>query len=143
MIEKKVSFRALLKVEPDDVELLLQSARERDGRFKQLNTLPEALRSLCVWPAEAPADVGYVLDAGTEVTPLAEAGTYQLTVNATVRNEAGVVTAAQIAFFETWGDEEWVPEDLAEALFEMLLASNPNPSPSNLGFTVVDWCRLN
>jgi hypothetical protein len=42
-----------------------------------------------------------------------------------------------------WGDEEWVPEDLAEALFEMLLAPNPNPSPSNLGFTVVDWCQLN
>src|SRR5260370_10895142 len=107
MTEKNVSFRVLLQVEPDDVDLLLKSARELDDSLKYINTVPEALRSLCVWPAEVPVDVGYVLKAGTEVTALPESGTYQLVVNATVRDEDCVIAAAKDAYYENWGDEEW------------------------------------
>lgn len=142
MTEKNVIFHVVLKVDEDDVDLLLQSARELDGRGKQIQTVPEALRSLCVWPARSPAEVGYELNAGTCVTALPEPGIYQLLVDVTVRDVVGVMSEAEEVYREHWGDDEWTPDDLIEALAEILLGSNPNPSPGDLGFTIVRWGPL-
>ena len=139
MIEEHVFFRVRLRVTPDSVALLLKSAQEQDDSLEQSLTVEDALRTLCVWPASAPVTVGYELLVGTEVTALPEANSYQLVVNARVSDKDGVIAAAKEAYAQSWGDASWVPESLEEALYEIVLASNPNPSPIDLGFEIVDW----
>jgi hypothetical protein len=73
---------------------------------------------------------------------LAEPDLYQVYVKTRVFDEDAFWAAAQDVYFETWGQEDWEPDNLEEALYELVLASNSNPSPSNLGFEIVDWRPL-
>ena len=142
MTEKNVSFKVQLRVLPEDIELLRKSARELDEDDvvgEEDCTVEQALWSLCITPATPPVEVGYQILTGTEVTRLAEPNMYQLVVNVGVFKEAGVFAEAERIYFECWGDDEWVADTLEEALYELLLASNPNPSPCDLGFEIVDW----
>ena len=52
-------------------------------------------------------------------------------------NDQGLMTAkARDAYAENWQDEKWYPESPEEALWELTLASNDNPCPSDFGFEI-------
>lgn len=139
MTDKHIAFCAKLRVQPDEHALLLESAQDLDS---EAETVEESLRVLCVYPEAAPVDSGYELVDGTEVTRLPESNLYQVYVKARIFDEIAFRAAAKDAYFENWGQEDWEPETLAEALYELVLASNPNTSPVDLGFEIVDWRPL-
>lgn len=60
-------------------------------------------------------------------------------VSAEFPNQPALIEDSKMCYFENWGDDSWGPENNAEALFELLLASNANPSPDLMGFEIVDW----
>ena len=99
----------------------------------------EALYYAAVCPDEAPLNTGFELLQGSRVTPTKSAGQYLLSVIARVYDEESVTRAAIEAYQSAWADITWEPTGLAEALYELLLASNKNPSPSDLGFEIVSW----
>lgn len=138
---KHIAFCAKIRVQPDDHALLLESARDINDEA-EVETVEEALRVLCVYPGAAPVDSGYELVEGTEVARRVEPTLYQVCVKARVFDKDAFVAAAQDAYYESWGQEDWEPDNLEEALYELVLASNPNPSPSDLGFEIVEWQPL-
>lgn len=58
-------------------------------------------------------------------------------VSAAVADMGRLVRAARDAYLEAWWDNSWVPSSPNEALFELALGSNANPSPAELGFEFV------
>lgn len=142
MAEIEVKFEVDLTVPAENVNLLCRQARALDPEgtadLEQLS-VEQALRVLCVFPKDAPVDIGYELLQGTEVRALDEPGEYRLTIVARVFDENKVIDTARQAYFLAWGDIFWMPDCIDEALFELLLASNPNPSPCELGFSIKVW----
>lgn len=47
--------------------------------------------------------------------------------------------SAQAQYEACWNDPDWRPGSPAEALFEILIASNANDSPASHGFYIVDY----
>lgn len=60
-------------------------------------------------------------------------------VEAKVMSMRNLVAAARLAYAETWGDQAWIPATPQEALFEICLGSNPNPSPDEIGFAFTEF----
>jgi hypothetical protein len=60
-------------------------------------------------------------------------------VTAEVADMAAMVRAAREAYNECWWDNTWLPSSPQEALFEIALGSNANPSPSDMGFEFLDY----
>lgn len=58
-------------------------------------------------------------------------------VSAEVSDMGRLVRAARDAYLEAWWDSSWLPSSPNEALFELALGSNANPSPSEMGFEFV------
>ena len=59
-------------------------------------------------------------------------------VEAEVSDMGRLVRAAREAYLEAWWDNTWIPTSPQEALFELALGSNANPSPDQLGFEILD-----
>jgi len=60
-------------------------------------------------------------------------------VSAEVTDMGRLVRAAREAYLEAWWDNTWLPGSPAEALFELALGSNANPSPDEMGFEILDY----
>ncbi|MCW3783903.1 hypothetical protein [Defluviimonas salinarum] len=63
-------------------------------------------------------------------------------VGVEVTDEARLTRAARDAYENNWGDRDWHPGSAEEALYEILAASNANPSPDAIGFEFMDWRPL-
>lgn len=64
-------------------------------------------------------------------------GAYELEARCVVHDEQLVVDNAKLARLVAWGEADWAPVDLSEALGELLLYSNSRPAPVDLGFEFV------
>lgn len=77
-------------------------------------------------------------EAGLEklaVTSLSIRGsTMRFEIQAQIQSMQTMVAAARDAYLGSWFDGGWLPRSPQEALFELCLASNANPSPSDIGF---------
>ena len=62
----------------------------------------------------------------------------EMTVIADIKDHRAMIAAARNAYATCWQDNDWYPESAAEALWELTLASNNNPSPDLLGFEIMD-----
>lgn len=60
-------------------------------------------------------------------------------VSAEVSDMGRLVRAAREAYLEAWWDNSWLPCSPNEALFELALGSNANPSPDEMGFEFVNF----
>jgi len=60
-------------------------------------------------------------------------------VTAQVSDMSRLVRAARDAYLEAWWDNSWLPCSPNEALFELALGSNANPSPDQMGFEFVEF----
>jgi hypothetical protein len=60
-------------------------------------------------------------------------------VSAEVSDMGRLVGAAREAYLEAWWDNTWIPGSPNEALFELALGSNANPSPDEMGFEFVEF----
>lgn len=50
-----------------------------------------------------------------------------------------LVRASRNAYLAAWWDNTWLPASPAEALFELALGSNANPSPNEMGFEILEY----
>lgn len=60
-------------------------------------------------------------------------------VVAEVADPGRLVRAAREAYLEAWWDNTWLPASPREALFELALGSNDNPSPDEMGFEFLEY----
>lgn len=63
-------------------------------------------------------------------------------VCAKVLDRGELVKAARGCYASCWGDETWLPRSPSEALYELLLASNANPSPDEMGFAIEEMAVM-
>lgn len=66
----------------------------------------------------------------------------RIEVAALVDDPERLFAAARNAYLKCWSDDRWQPGSPEEALYELLLASNMNPSPDVMGFAFEDWGPL-
>lgn len=60
-------------------------------------------------------------------------------VVAEVSDIGRMVRASREAYLEAWWDNSWLPSSPREALFELALGSNANPSPADMGFEFLEY----
>ena len=60
-------------------------------------------------------------------------------VVAEVSDLGRLVRTAREAYLEAWWDNTWLPASPREALFELALGSNDNPSPDEMGFEFLEY----
>ena len=61
-----------------------------------------------------------------------------MTVIAKVRDHCAMTAKTRNAYAANWQDNDWYPKSAAEALWELTLASNDNPSPDLFGFEIME-----
>jgi hypothetical protein len=74
----------------------------------------------------------------TNVVRLAALDEYSLTTVVRVHNPRALRADAQDCYEACWGDADWRPSSMGEAAYEVLLASNANPSPCDMGFEFIE-----
>ena len=99
--------------------------------------LPLNLAYALLVPSAPPCERGYTLLASGAIAVSDRPGEYDLTVVVRVSQRRRFVEEARHGYHAHWGDADWWPGTLAEAAYEILLASNANPSPSELGVALV------
>lgn len=113
-------------------EALFRSALDvPEGEHINETHLTEGLLRLPVSEAEAGLDSASVTHA-----ILLDASLY-IEVTAHISDPERLTRAARSAYLDCWGDDEWLPSGPCEAIFELALASNANPSPDEMGFEFV------
>ncbi len=126
-------FEALIQV--DDQETLLAFARTLNPDLDAVPTVEEALAESLVNPRAAPLDSGYEIHSfGVTRRP---DGKYLFALDAEVLDVGALLAAASESYRTSWG-EEMEAENMGEALYEHVLASNASPAPLDIGFEVVD-----
>jgi hypothetical protein len=63
---------------------------------------------------------------------------YVLTTLVRVHNTQALRAEAKACYGACWGDADWSPATVGEAAYEVLLASNANPSPCDMGFEFIE-----
>lgn len=69
--------------------------------------------------------------------PVQENGFLKYDVHADVSDFGLLVSKARDRYEDCWGDDNWYPASPEDALYEVALASNANPSPDIMGFEFV------
>lgn len=123
-------FQVILAV--TDEESLRAAAAERE----EVEHLADVVTAAVVNPARAPLDTGFEILRKTAVP---DGAAWVLEVECRVLDEASVITEAKARYAECWGDPNWTPPSIEEALYEVLVASNDSPSPDLVGFEIKDW----
>lgn len=99
--------------------------------------MDEMVKKIGIEPDEKPSKHGYEI-ASMEVK--SKSGkTHTIKVGINVTDEGAMVKEAINCYSGAWQDDEWKPETLGQAAFELLCGSNERPSPDTLGFEYADW----
>lgn len=94
------------------------------------------VEEILVNPPQAPLDAGY--EIRTKTVRDVGLGRFVLDLEAEILDEAQFLTAARSAYANAWS-EEFEPENLGHALYEVVVASNASPSPVEIGFEIVTY----
>lgn len=129
-----------VQVRVKDIELCVQEAKDF-FRFKTDLRSPEAaIYAFLVNPSTTPADSGYEVLEGGSVTLDGDMAT--LTIKARVFDAAALHKEAAEAYLECWGSSIDEQEPNIETwLYEVLVASNASPSPSDAGYEIIGMAR--
>jgi len=76
----------------------------------------------------------YNLECGS---PVKENGFLVFETRAHVEDFGALAREARGCYAACWGDDDWYPASPEDALYEIALASNANPSPDIMGFEIV------
>lgn len=95
----------------------------------------EIVEEILINPPRAPLDDGY--EIRTRAVRDVGFGRFVLDLEAEIFDEAGFLAAARSAYAKAW-NEDFEPENLGEALYEIVLGSNASPSPLEIGFEILN-----
>jgi hypothetical protein len=124
-----VNFQARLLIQDDDA--LLGHASEVTG--SPVESLDVAISEGVCNPLSAPMSVGYEIVSKQVVQ---EGRLHLLSIACRVSAPENVIAEAVKVYQACWGDKVWRPAGQQEALYEILVASSANPSPSDVGFEI-------
>lgn len=63
-----------------------------------------------------------------------------ITLSIEVHDPEELTEYAKKQYEKWWGEHGWEPENLGEAAYEALIASNDNPeAPLDYGIEIIDW----
>lgn len=133
--QKLVCVQVLLRVtEPKDV---ISFGKD----MADVESLEDCLYELANNPAKPPVDCGYEVLQGSAVTPFDD-GQHLLTLKVRVDDETLLEKAALEAYEDCWGGSSFTQDmgddyTLADLLYELAVASNASPSPSDCGYTII------
>jgi len=124
-----------------EIDLRMVDARKLQGLANSLNRgvavaapVDELIRTILLAPVDAPAANGYEITSAT-VTSLG-LNRYRARVEADVRDGDALVEAARASYEDSWGIDDWSPETLGAALYELAFAANVVPAPADVGIEV-------
>jgi hypothetical protein len=127
--------RFLVKIDVSDFDQLREAAEER-GYDGAADDIAEIIDVVVINAEKAPVDTGFEIVS----SPVASAGqenAYHIDFHLRITDEAAFVTEARRRYLACWGQDDWLPESLSEAGYEILVASNGNPeSPLDIGFEI-------
>ena len=104
-----------------------------------LGSTAEDILAGMIRPAVPPVASGFEI---MEKKWTEDRGRARIEIAALVADPEKLFAAARQAYLECWSDDHWEPDHPEEALYELLLASNANPSPDVMGFAFEDWGPL-
>jgi hypothetical protein len=96
----------------------------------------EMVEQLVISADEPPLDHGYEITS-IDVAVVSEKQ-FNILVSLNVSDEQAMIKEARSCYRNVWQDNEWTPETLGEAAYELLCASNDRPGADILGFEFVD-----
>lgn len=94
----------------------------------------EVFEEILVNPPGAPLDDGY--EIGRRAVRDVGFGRYVLDLEAEIVDEARFLAAVRSAYAKAWS-EDFEPENLGHALYEIVVASNASPGPVEIGFEII------
>jgi hypothetical protein len=94
-----------------------------------------AILETMIAPPVPPAKAGFEIRS-RRLEEIGDEG-FRILVEAEVSDEGALVKAASEAWGACWGDPDWRPRSVEEALQELLFHSNANPCPSDMGFEFI------
>lgn len=135
-----------------DIQLRLQNPEAFKTHARRLGaTVPEGsltaqelgqlLLAYLIHPAQPPEQAGFAWTGHSRCTVL-RTSAITLHLEARVTDAALLQAAALAARRRVWGDANWVAQSPEAALFEVVMASNGQPQPGELGIVVTDWRRV-
>jgi hypothetical protein len=108
-----------------------------DYGCKTDDALADMVKKIAIEPDEEPSKHGYKI-ASVDVTSASDEN-HTVIVGIDIENEEAMINEVRSCFSAAWQDEEWKPDTLGQAAFELLCGSNERPSPDTLGFEYTDW----
>lgn len=128
--------RFIVKIVVADPDDLFEAAQER-GYDGAVDDIGEIIDLVVINAEKAPVDTGFEI-VSTAVTKGAQEKAYEINLHLRIVDETSFITEARRRYFECWGEDDWLPEGLSEAGYEILVASNGNSeSPLDIGFEIV------
>lgn len=109
---------------------------ETMGRDSMASVDSAAIQQKFLVATHADADKAVRIDT---VDVFIEPGKIEILAAFDIADETALTRAARKAYAECWGDRDWMPGSLEEALYETFAASNANPSPDEMGFEFAAW----
>jgi hypothetical protein len=119
-------------VTPDD---LREAAQDR-GYSGAADDIAEMIDVVVINAEKAPLDTGFEI-ISSPVRESSKESVYTIDFHLRITDEVAFVTEARRRYLACWGQDDWIPESLSEAGYEILVASNGNPeSPLDIGFEI-------
>ncbi|MDU8350999.1 hypothetical protein RYA05_03710 [Pseudomonas syringae pv. actinidiae] len=128
------------------IQVLLEvtDAKEVISMGKQMadvDSLEDCLYEVANNPSNPPIDCGYEVLQGPAVTRTDD-GKHLLTLKVQVNDTALLEKCALEAYEDCWGGSDFAKDNgddytLADLLYELAVASNNSPSPSDCGYLII------
>ena len=116
----------------------LRAAAKERGYSGAADDIAEMIDEVVVNADKAPVDTGFEI-VSAAVRKAVEKDRWVIDFHLRIMDELAFVKEARSRYLSCWGDNDWMPDSLSEAGYEILVASNGNPeSPLDLGFEIAD-----
>ena len=128
----------------NDETALREHAVTLRGERARSTTLVTAVLAAVINPAEPPEECGFRILSSTNATNVGSMRAnpkFRIHVDVEITCPDKLLMTAIGRYQACWGDPDWVPDNPADALFEILIASNANPSPNDIGLEILDMAK--
>lgn len=98
-------------------------------------SLEEVICTAIITPSRAPLDCGFEIKS-KKAMQIADG--HMLEVICDVFDEQMLAAEAKACYQACWQDADWEPVSVEDALYEVLVASNSNPAPCDMGYELTE-----
>lgn len=125
-----------------DESLLRQRATEKAvsaGERVDGMSLGRAILLLAIEPERPPKEHGFEIGRGTRVVPGDWQGSFRIVFELIAYEHEELIGESRRRRKACWQDDDWWPETLEEAAYEVLIGSSAADAPQDLGIEIIGW----